>query len=157
DLWRVTMRARHAVAALLVAFGSVLFCGAADPARAQAGKRVALVIGNSSYRHVPPLENPANDARLIAESLRAVGVSLVGGTPHFDLDDSGFRHAVQALGESLVGADVALFYYAGHGVQVRGANYLVPIGANPVREADVDFQMLDANLVLRQMESAGTK
>ena len=55
------------------------------------------------------------------------------------------------------GADVGLFYYAGHGLQVRGANYLVPVGANPTREADIDFQMLDSNLVLRQMESAGTK
>src|SRR5262249_23882866 len=53
--------------------------------------------------------------------------------------------------------DVGLFYYAGHGVQVRGSNYLVPINANPTREADVDFQMLDAALVLRQMESAGTR
>jgi uncharacterized protein YraI len=52
---------------------------------------------------------------------------------------------------------VALFYYAGHGVQVRGANYLVPVGANPTREADVDFQMVDVALVLRQMESAGTR
>ena len=50
-----------------------------------------------------------------------------------------------------------LFYYAGHGIQVRGANYLVPVGANPTKEADVDFQMLDTNLVLRQMESAGTR
>jgi hypothetical protein len=64
---------------------------------------------------------------------------------------------VQSFGSALSGADVALFYYAGHGVQVRGTNYLVPVGANPVREADVDFQMLDANLVLRQMESAGTR
>ena len=50
-----------------------------------------------------------------------------------------------------------MFYYAGHGVQVRGSNYLVPVGANPTREADVDFQMVDVNLVLRQMEGAGTK
>jgi hypothetical protein len=52
---------------------------------------------------------------------------------------------------------VGLFYYSGHGVQVRGANYIVPIDANATREADVDFQMLDANLVLRQMEAAGTR
>ena len=55
------------------------------------------------------------------------------------------------------GADVALFYYAGHGVQVRGANYLVPVSANPTREADVDFQMVDVNLVLRQMQGSGTR
>jgi hypothetical protein len=55
------------------------------------------------------------------------------------------------------GADVALFYYAGHGVQVRGSNYLVPISANPNKEADVDFHMVDVALVLRQMEGSGTK
>ena len=55
------------------------------------------------------------------------------------------------------GADVALFYYAGHGVQVSGSNYLVPVSANPTREADVDFQMVDVNLVLRQMQGSGTR
>ena len=64
---------------------------------------------------------------------------------------------VQAFGAQLQGADVGLFYYAGHGIQVRGANYLVPVGANPTREADVSFQMLDTNLVLQQMEGAGTR
>ena len=82
---------------------------------------------------------------------------LVGGGAQLDLDKAGFDGAVQSFGNQLQGADVGLFYYAGHGVQVRGANYLVPVGANPTKEADVDFQMLDSNLVLRQMEGAGTK
>jgi uncharacterized caspase-like protein len=67
-----------------------------------------------------------------------------------------FDSAVQSFGNQLQGADVGLFYYAGHGVQVRGENYLVPINANPTREVDVDFQMINSNLVLRQMEGAGT-
>ena len=74
-----------------------------------------------------------------------------------DLDKAGFDEAVQTFGNQLIGADVGLFYYAGHGVQVRGTNYLVPVTANPVREADVDFQMVDVALVLRQMEGSGTK
>jgi uncharacterized caspase-like protein len=65
--------------------------------------------------------------------------------------------AVQNFGRQVQGADVALFYYAGHGVQVSGANYLVPVSANPTREADVDFQMVDVNLVLRQMQGSGTR
>ncbi len=64
---------------------------------------------------------------------------------------------MQAFGRQSEGADVALFFYAGHGVQVSGANYLVPVNANPVREADVDFQMVDVNVVLRQMQGAGTR
>ena len=121
------------------------------------GKRVALVVGNSHYQNVAPLTNPANDARLMAETLRELGFKLVGDGPQLDLDKAAFDNAVQSFGNQLQGGDVGLFYYAGHGVQVRGSNYLVPISANPTKEADVDFQMLDANLVLRQMEGAGTK
>jgi uncharacterized caspase-like protein len=125
-------------------------------ASAQAEKRVALVIGNSAYQHVARLENPKNDARLMAETLRALGFTLVGNGPQLDLDEPALKRAVRNFGDALSGADVGLFYYAGHGVQVRGANYLVPVGANPVKEADVEIDMLDTNLVLRQMESAGT-
>jgi Caspase domain len=129
-----------------------MICG---PARAD--KRVALIVGNSDYLNVPRLANPSNDARLVADTLRALGFALVGGGAQLNLNESIFKQVVQDFGAQLQGADVGLFYYAGHGVQVRGANYLVPIGANPTKEADVDFQMLDTNLVLRQMESAGTK
>jgi uncharacterized caspase-like protein len=119
--------------------------------------RVALVIGNSDYRNVSPLPNPANDARLIAQTLSSLGFRLVGDGPQLDLDKPHFDLAVQAFGKQLVGADIGLFYYAGHGIQVRGTNYLVPVSANPVREADADFQMVDAGLVLKQMEGAGTR
>jgi uncharacterized caspase-like protein len=124
---------------------------------ALADKRVALVIGNSAYRNVARLDNPANDAKLLADTLRALGFTLVGGGPQLDLDKAAFDRAAQAFGAQLSGADVGLFYYAGHGVQVRGENYLIPVDANPTKEADVDFQMLDTNLVLRQMEGAGTR
>jgi formylglycine-generating enzyme required for sulfatase activity len=124
---------------------------------ALADKRVALVVGNTDYRYVSPLKNPANDAALLAETLRSLGFALVGGSARLNLDKSAFDKAVQEFGAQLQGADVGLFYYAGHGVQVRGANYLVPVDANPTREADVGIQMLDAGLVLSQMEGTGTK
>src|SRR5882757_3676984 len=126
-------------------------------APALADKRVALVVGNSAYRSVAILDNPANDARLLADTLTALGFTLVGGGAQLDLDKPSLDRAVQAFGAQLAGADVGLFYYAGHGVQVRGENYLIPVDANPTKEADVDFQMLATNLVLRQMEGAGTK
>jgi uncharacterized caspase-like protein len=86
------------------------------------------VVGNAAYVNVAPLTNSANDARLMAETLRGLGFTLVGGIAQTDLDKAGFDTRVQQFGALLQGADVGLFYYAGHGVQVRGTNYLVPVG-----------------------------
>jgi uncharacterized caspase-like protein len=126
-----------------------------EPAAAE--KRVAVVVGNAAYQSVSRLENPKNDAVLVADTLGRLGFILTGGGAQVDLDKAKFDSAIQQFGNQLIGADVALFYYAGHGLQVRGANYLVPVTANPIRETDVDFQMVDVAIVLRQMESAGTK
>ncbi|WP_315780135.1 MULTISPECIES: caspase family protein [unclassified Bradyrhizobium] len=139
----------------MLALAGLSLLGLWSPALADT--RIALVIGNSAYRTVSRLDNPKHDAALMAETLQGLGFTLVGGSAQLDLDEAAMRRAVQEFGGKARGADVALVYYAGHGVQVRGANYLVPVDANPTREADVDFQMLDVNVVLRQMESAGTK
>ena len=134
-----TLRRRLSTIAIAALLPLLLL--AAVPAFAE--KRVALVVGNSSYKNVSRLDNPANDARLMAATLRDLGFSLIGGGPQLDLDKAGFDEALQKFGNQLVGADVALFYFAGHGVQVRGSNYLVPVNANPTREADVILQMVD--------------
>ena len=122
-----------------------------------AGRRVALVIGNGQYRNVDRLPNSTNDARLIADTLRSLGFTLVGGGPLVDLDRARMGQAVQDFGKALAGAEAGLFYYSGHGLQVQGVNWLVPVDANPTRPQDLDFQMIDADLVLRQMDGAGTK
>jgi TPR repeat protein len=124
---------------------------------ALAERRVALVIGNSAYQNITRLENPSNDASLMAETLKGLGFALVGDGAQLDLEKTALDTAVQKFGRQLQGADVALFYYAGHGVQVRGSNYLVPVNANPTREADVDFQMVDINVVMNQMQGSGTR
>ena len=133
----------------------LMLLGLASPALAE--KRVALVIGNSAYQNVTQLENPVNDASLMADTLKGLGFSLVGNGAQLNLDKRALEDAVQAFGRQVMGADVAMFYYAGHGVQVRGSNYLVPINANPTREAEVDFQMLDVDLVLKQMQGSGAR
>ena len=142
------------IARLLAAL--ILLCTATAHAQ-QPGRRVALVVGNGAYKSVERLANPANDARLIASTLKASGFTLIGDGPQLDLDKAHFDRAVQAFGRALPGAEVALFYYSGHGMQVSGTNWLVPVDANPTGARDLDFQAVDAGLVLRQMEDAGTK
>jgi hypothetical protein len=146
--WARNSRALVAVTALL----PLLLAG---PANAE--KRIALVVGNSAYQNIARLDNPRNDATLMAETLSGLGFALIGGRAQLDLDKAALDTDVQNFGRQIQGANVALFYYAGHGVQVNGSNYLVPVGANPTREADVDFQMVDINLVLRQMQGSGTR
>jgi Caspase domain len=126
-------------------------------ATAFADKRIALVIGNGAYQNVARLENPANDAKLMADTLRSLGFVLIGGGAQINLDKTSLDNAIASFGSQVVGADVGLFYYAGHGVQVRNSNFLVPVGANPAREADVYVQMTDVAVVLSQMEGSGTK
>ncbi len=120
-------------------------------------RRIALVVGNSNYKYIPSLGNPSNDARLMARTLRDLGFSLVGGKAQIDLDKPGFDRAVRSFGDEMRGSTIALFYYAGHGVQVRGTNYLIPVSANPTKESDVDFELVDAQLVLHQMDDGGAR
>ena len=95
---------------------------------AMAEKRVALVIGNSDYRDVPALENPRNDAEDVAAALKRLGLRD-HGQPRCRSRGDGAR-PLEAFATKVEGADVALFYYAGHGMQHQGVNYLMPIDAN---------------------------
>ncbi|MBI4275515.1 MAG: caspase family protein [Rhizobiales bacterium] len=114
-----------------------------------AANRVALVIGNSDYKHTPRLKNPSNDATDVAAALQRLGFDVVRG---LDLDHAGMREQVRRFTEKLPGAEAALFFYAGHGLQVAGKNYLAPVDARLESEADLDFNMVDLDLVLRNME-----
>ncbi len=131
---------------------------AARPCAAQGPeKRVALVIGNSAYQGVPPLKNSASDARGVAASLKEIGFDLVGGGAMTDLDREGLEKAIQAFGKASSGGAVGLFYYSGHGVQVDGKNYLIPVSANVERRADIKFQLVDVDLVLDEMGYTGNQ
>jgi tetratricopeptide (TPR) repeat protein len=118
-------------------------------------KRVALVIGNSAYQHVPRLTNPVNDAHDMAETLKSLGFDVI----HED-DQSAdkIRKLIKKFGEKLrSGTGVGLFYYAGHGTQVNGRNYLIPIEADALRENSMQYDAVDVNQVLAEMESAGNE
>ncbi|SDT00985.1 caspase family protein [Bradyrhizobium canariense] len=142
------------VSRLMIA--AFLMCASLSSA-AHAEKRVALVIGNSAYQAVPALPNPANDARLMSDTLLSLGFFVVGGGAQIDLDKSGFDGALQKFSTELTGADVALFYYAGHGVETHGLNYLVPVDAHPQDEADVFMQMVGTSGILDELEKSGTR
>ena len=113
-------------------------------------KRVALIIGNSAYKKAP-LRNPVNDARAISKALAATGFKV---TVIEDATQSTMRRAIRSFGNDIQTGVVALFYYAGHGMQVRGKNYLIPVNADIEQEDEVEDQSVDANLVLAKMESA---
>lgn len=121
---------------------------------ALAEKRVALVVGNSAYRYTGALGNPKNDATDVAEALRKTGFHVIDG---FDLDKAAFDQKVRDFSAALKGSDAGVFFYAGHGLQVAGENYLVPVDAKAESEDALDWEMLKVSLVQRAMErSANT-
>lgn len=121
------------------------------PTPSQAAKRVALVIGNSAYEHVTPLQNPKNDAQAIAASLEKLGFAVVKG---IDLTYAGMRQRLREFAHKLEGAEVSLLFYAGHGLQVHGQNYLAPIDAQLKKELDLEFEAMKMSTILAQMERA---
>jgi tetratricopeptide (TPR) repeat protein len=140
----------------LLAFSTVLF-GQPDRnlTREKGGtpalKRTALVIGNGKYSD-SPLKNPPNDATDIAAALKVVGFEVMAYT---DLDQTAMKRAIREFGARLKSnGGVGLFYYAGHGVQSKGVNYLIPVGAKVDSEEEVEYESVDAGFVLAQMESA---
>lgn len=116
-----------------------------------AEKRVALVIGNATYQY-SPLTNPVNDALDMTDVLRKLDFEV---DSYSDLDRKTMRQTIREFGEKLKRADVGLFYYAGHGIQIKGRNYLVPILANVNSADEVQDESIDAGSILRKMESAG--
>jgi len=113
-------------------------------------RRVALVIGNGDYRSAPRLTNPTNDAADMSAALRKLGFDVVDGK---NLDRRGVDDAIRTFGRKLDRADLAAFFYAGHGLQVAGKNYLVPIDARVERPGDLALDAVDVGVVLAQMEA----
>jgi uncharacterized caspase-like protein len=126
------------------------------PGEALAAARVALVVGNGDYAaEIGRLKNPTSDATLMAKTLTDLGfeVSLVT-----DADQKAMKRAIREFGQKLRGTGpngIGLFYYAGHGVQVDGENFLLPIGAEIAAEGDVELEAVSAASILSQMQFAG--
>jgi hypothetical protein len=128
--------------------GVVLAMQVATP-DAHAQKRVALVVGNSAYQHSGLLANPSNDASDVAAALKRHGFQVIEG---FDLSKASFDLTLRDFANALEGAAVGLFFYAGHGLQVNGLNYLVPVDAELRTKASLDFETVRLDTVQRLME-----
>ena len=145
SLWR----AAAGVAALLLALGAVL-----APAAATAAGRVALVVGNSAYEHIGVLPNPGNDAADVGAALRRLGFEV---TVARDADHAALNDALRAFTRRSAGADVALVFYAGHGMEMDGVNYLLPVDAQLERDTDVRFETVSLDDVLAVTEGAALR
>jgi lipoprotein NlpI len=136
-------------------FATLLLLGGWAPEKAKAEPRVALVIGNSSYGgDLGELPNPANDARLMAKTLKGIGFAVIEAE---DADQAKMKRVIQEFGARLAesgGGATGLFFYAGHGLQVGGTNYLIPIHARIEREGDADLEAIAVDLVMKQMAFA---
>ncbi|WP_158008138.1 caspase family protein [Methyloceanibacter superfactus] len=135
---------RHLTACV---FGVAALMAASAPASAE--KRVALVIGNSAYQHTGTLKNPSNDATDMARTLRELDFEVIDGT---DLTKRDMVKRIRTFADKVRGADVGLFYYAGHGLQVNGRNFLAPVDAKLSSDVDLDFEAVELDLVLKQLE-----
>ncbi len=121
---------------------------------AAAETRVALVIGNGAYKNAGPLKNPANDARRMSEALGKLGFEVLAFE---DLDQAGMKRAVRDFAEKLetAGRDtVGLVFYAGHGIQLNGANYFIPVDAEIEKEGDVAIESISADDVMVALGNA---
>ncbi len=132
-------------------FGTLLALAFWPEPSAATGRRVALIIGNAAYKHTAPLANPKNDAADVGNALTKLGFEADVGT---DLDKSRMDRTIRQFAEKLSGADLGVFFYAGHGLQYDGQNYLVPIDAQLDSTTALDFEMVRLELVQRSMERA---
>jgi uncharacterized caspase-like protein len=123
------------------------------PVPASAQRRAALVIGNSAYENTNKLPNPVNDATDVSVKLRQLGFEVVEG---HDLHKEEMDRLMRRFADSLIGADIALFFYAGHGLQVEGENYLVPVEAKLSTAAALEFEMIRLGSVQKAMEREAT-
>src|SRR4249919_4360242 len=132
------------------ALAAAAFLLVSEPAFAE--KRVALVLGNSAYQNVAPLANPVNDSGKIASTLKEAGFDVVDSRR--DLSAADTRRALRDFADRSRDADIAVVYYAGHGIEVDGGNYLIPVDARLERDTDVYDEALSLDRILIAIEPA---
>ncbi|PIE83309.1 MAG: hypothetical protein CSA09_02225 [Candidatus Contendobacter odensis] len=140
---------RHYQKLIVVLWLALVWPGGFQPVDAQAGKRLALVIGNGEYVYTSKLINPLNDAKTVAAALGKLGFQVDG--PHYDLSKPQMEQRIKRFGRRARSASAAVVYYAGHGVESGGKNYLIPVDAELAFEADVATDAVALDVILRQI------
>ncbi len=134
-----------------IAFATLMILSALTPAASQT--RVALVVGNAAYQNASMLANPVNDATRVAEKLSVLGFDVMLQT---DLNGQAFRIALGDFSERALQADIALVFYAGHGIEMGGRNYLIPVDSEMRSEATAQFETVALDQVLQAVRGAKT-
>ncbi len=130
---------------------ALFFCGMLLLVNCPAAERQALVIGNSNYEGSASLANAINDARAIADQLSRLGFEV---SEHYDLNLKEMRKAVEAFGHRLTAGSIVVFFYAGHGIQHHGANYLIPVDAKISHAYEIDYHALNLKMALSAFKEA---
>lgn len=130
---------------ILLALAALVMCLGSAEAKE---KRVALVLGNAAYEHAQALVNPVRDAEAITSLLEDLDFQVISG---FDQTKMQTQETIARFAREVRGADIALFFYAGHGMQVDGSNYLLPVDARLEDETSLDFEAVQIDFILRQM------
>ena len=119
---------------------------------ALAERRVALVVGNSAYQNAPRLDNPMNDAAAIADLFRKIGFDVV--TAKSDLGILEFKRTIREFVNTVRDADIGVIYYAGHGIEISGINYMIPVDAKLASDLDAEDEAVDLDRLVRALEPA---
>jgi hypothetical protein len=141
---------RHLLTAMALALGLFFATIRADSAFAE--RRVALVIGNSSYQNAPVLPNPARDAKAIAAMFTKAGYDVVSA--QYDLGNLDFKRAIRQFEDAVADADIAVIYYAGHGLEIHGTNYLIPVDARLKSDRDAEDEAITLERLAESIDGA---
>src|SRR5215469_3882756 len=141
---------RFALSSMLLALGLLFTPVWAD--RAFAERRVALIIGNFAYQNAPTLPNPERDARGIADRFQKAGYEIV--TTAFNVGNLDFKRTIQKFEDTVTDADIAVIYYAGHGLNIHGANYLIPIDAKLASDRDANDEAITLERLVESVHGA---
>ena len=137
---------------IVAAIGAVLLLSVTAPTAALADKRVALVIGNAAYQNVAPLKNPAADARAIAQLFRDAGFDSVDLKT--DVSNAELRRAIRDFTLQANQADIAVIYFSGHGLQLYGTNYLIPVDAHLASDLEIDDEAVPLDRLVSSADGA---